>query len=79
MATSIPFSEDQSKHPSRMITPLGAAIVEAMPDRKRMAYIKARFKKKRQCPVSKLFTAEELVSFYKEEGLLVVAVPSGKE
>ncbi len=47
------------------ITPLGAAVVEAMPDRKKMSRIQSRFKKTGDCPVSELFpTKKDVIDFY---------------
>lgn len=41
------------------ITPLGAAVVEALPDQKKVARIKRAFREQRVCPASKLFTQEQ--------------------
>lgn len=56
------------------ITPLGAAIVEAMPDRKLMRRIKTRFKQKNECPSSQIFDARAVKAFYKTKGLSIMAV-----
>ena len=49
------------------ITPLGAAIVEAMPDRNKIRKIKRRFKRFNEIPVSSIFkTQEEIEAFYRE-------------
>ncbi len=53
--------------PSFKITPLGAAIVEAMPGRKLIAKIKRDFKRNGKCPVSDIFpTDKDIKNFYKE-------------
>lgn len=59
-----------------MITPLGAATVEAMPDKKLMTRIRLRFKNHQECPVSKIFSHEQLEQFYAERGATIKAVPS---
>lgn len=47
------------------ISPLGAAIVEAMPDRKKMAKIQRQFNESRKCTVSAIFkTQEEIDGYY---------------
>jgi len=51
----LPFSKDQSKEPSFQLTPLAAAIVEALPDRAKVAKIKREFKKTGKCPPSVIF------------------------
>jgi hypothetical protein len=51
----IPFGKDQSKELSFRLTPLGAAIVEALPDRAKVAKIKREFKKTGKCPPSVIF------------------------
>lgn len=57
-----------------LITPLGAAIVEAMPDRKQMRRIQTRFKKHQECPASAIFSDKEVQAFYRERGQIVEAV-----
>lgn len=48
-----------------VITPLGAAIVEAMPDRKKVAKVNKDWKQKRFCPTSAIFPTPRLVrDFY---------------
>lgn len=54
--------------PSLEMTPLGAAIVEAMPDQKRVRAIQRAFKSSGQCPASTLFSAAQVVAFYKARG-----------
>lgn len=50
-----------------MLTPLGAALVEAMPDRQEMADIKYRFRIHGICPISKIFpTVHAVQSFYEQ-------------
>jgi hypothetical protein len=50
------------------ISPLGAALVEAMPDEARKRRIKQRFKKNKECPTSAIFDKEAVESFYEELG-----------
>lgn len=50
------------------ITPLGAAIVEALPDQKAVRRIKMRFKKYRECPASMIFNPQQVMKFYKDRG-----------
>lgn len=57
-----------------VLSPLGAAIVEAMPDRKRVRTIKRRFKNQRECPASLVFNRAQVEQFYKERGQQVQAV-----
>ena len=47
-----------------IITPLGAAIVEALPDRKMVNKINRDFKRLRCCPMSELFGHAEIKAFY---------------
>lgn len=61
----------------KVITPLGAAIVEALPDRKAVRYIKRRFRERGQVPVSSLFNAEQISAFYGECDMEVKSVPRG--
>jgi hypothetical protein len=53
--------------PTLEITPLGAALVEAMPDRKKMAHVRKLFKQKK-CPDSELFSVEEVEHWYFDRG-----------
>jgi hypothetical protein len=46
------------------ITPLGAAIVEAMPDERKMDRIQRAFKRNNQCPVSAIFSADQIRKYY---------------
>lgn len=55
------------------LTPLGAAIVEAMPDRKKMKAIQKDFTEHKICPESDVFSGREVVAFYAERGEKVVA------
>lgn len=64
MKTDFSRNHDQT---SVSITPLGAAIVEAMPDRKKMGRIQHAFKESRRCPVSELFTEKEITDYYHGE------------
>lgn len=72
---AIPFSEsDQDCVAKKAITPLGAAIVEVLPDRVAANRIKRRFRQG-ICPPSALFSASEVVEFYKNCSMKVVAEP----
>lgn len=52
-----------------VLTPFGAALVEALPDRKAVAKIKQTFKRSGRCPTSAIFpTAASIEQFYKEYG-----------
>lgn len=62
-----------------ILTPLGAATAEAMPDRNVVRHINSRFKTHRECPVSEVFTAEEVEAFYRKRGLAIKAVVLGGE
>lgn len=56
-----------------ILTPLGAATVEAMPDRKLMSKIARDFKKLRICPTSKIFVTKKSVEdFYKNQRIRAV-------
>jgi len=59
------------------ITPLGAAIVEAMPDSRKMRAIQRAFKTNNVCPSSDIFTPAEVVAYYKERGQVVTSKDSG--
>jgi len=50
----IPFSKE-AKEPSFKLTPLAAAIVEALPDRAKVAKIKREFRETGRCPPSVIF------------------------
>lgn len=56
-----------NKKPHLFITPLGAAVVEALPDRKMVAKINHDFKRIKCCPVSALFDEADIQRFYKGE------------
>ena len=58
-----PTSSDQLT-----LTPLGAAIVEAMPNKRLMAGIKREFRKNGECPPSRIFSCEQVEAFYRERG-----------
>lgn len=60
-----------------VITPLGAAIVEALPDRDRVRRIKRRFREKRVCPTSAVFDADGVREFYARLGERVAGVSPG--
>jgi hypothetical protein len=72
-----PKFSDPEPHGRKLITPLGAAIVEAMPDRKLISYIKKRFKEKGKVPISSLFTANQIDAFYEGYDMRVSPVPRG--
>lgn len=57
---------DNAPTESFTISPLGAAIVEAMPDRKRVARIKRKFKATGYCPPSLIFTEDQVEKFYRD-------------
>lgn len=61
------FSERQNN--IFRVTPLGAAIVEAMPDRKAAAKIKRDFHRTGTCPTSCLFPTEESMAGFKSEAV----------
>ena len=63
-----------AKNDDCMITPLGTAIVEAMPDRKRVAQIKHDFKVHRRCPASKVYDATRVTKFYEVRGMEIKGV-----
>jgi hypothetical protein len=57
------FSKPDTK--TFTITPIGAATVEAMPDKKLVAKINRVFKKTGKCPTSEIFkTQKEINDFY---------------
>jgi hypothetical protein len=60
--------------PGFVISPLGAAIVEAMPDRRRKQAVMRAFKNKAVCPASELFSAKEVEAFYRNRGKKIRAV-----
>ena len=54
------------------LTPLGAAIVEAMPDKAKLRRIRKRFDRLRECPASVLWpTADAVQSWYADRGFAV--------
>lgn len=75
MSTRAPKFEDTIG--SLEITPLAAAVVEALPDRKKVNAIQREFKKHARCPTSALFNAGQVVAFFKSRGLSVTAIQSG--
>jgi hypothetical protein len=46
------------------ITPLGAAVVEAMPDRKMVSKINRDFKRLKCCPMSEIFDHAAILDYY---------------
>jgi hypothetical protein len=51
------------------ITPLGAAIVEAMPDQKKVQKLQRAFKSQHQCPTSAIFpTPGSVMEYYGARG-----------
>jgi hypothetical protein len=73
------FTDPITSGARKMITPLGAAIVEALPDRDLVKYIKRRFKKQGQVPISSLFTAEQITAFYEQHDTEVKVVTRGRQ
>lgn len=59
------------------ITPLGAAVVEALPDRAKVARIKRHFRESGTCPTSVIFDADAVRSFYAGRGQRVKPVNPG--
>lgn len=59
---------------THVITPLGAAIVEALPNRELKRKIQRAFEKLGECPISDIFDAESVESFYRERGQTVKAI-----
>lgn len=52
-----------------VLTPLGAALVEALPDRALVCKIKDRFRRRGTCPTSQVFpTAQAVKDFYRAKG-----------
>ena len=49
------------------VTPLGAAIVEALPNRKMVRKIERDFKRMKVCPMSDLFDHAAVTAFYRGE------------
>lgn len=70
------FSQPQETF---QITPLGAAIVEALPDRRKVRAINRRFETEHRCPVSRVFNAEQLVAYYRQLGVSVEAADAAEE
>lgn len=66
--------DEDFKFKQVQITPLGAAVVEALPDRVKVAKIKKRFRDRQEVPVSRIFTSEDIRKFYEERGEKVVVV-----
>jgi hypothetical protein len=58
------------------IAPLGAAIVEALPDQKRKRSVQNNFDKYKICPASALFTESDVVAYYAERGVEVTSCSS---
>jgi hypothetical protein len=56
------------------ITPLAAAVVEALPDQQKKRAIQRAFKKQSVCPVSAIFDASAVEAFYRERGQEIKAV-----
>jgi hypothetical protein len=49
------------------ITPLGAAIVEALPDRRKVRRIKAAFRRGKLPPASAIFNSKQVAAFYRRK------------
>ncbi len=61
------------------ITPLGAAVVEAMPDRAAVNKVKREFKQSHRCPMSEIFpTARDVEEFYAKQGQSIEAFAKAK-
>lgn len=56
-----------------ILTPLGAAIAEAIPNQKLISKIKRSFKQGK-CPISEIFNAKEIESFYRTRNQEIKAV-----
>ena len=63
---------------SWMITPLAAAMVEALPDRSAAAQVKRTFRRTGRCPTSRIFpTAASVARFYEVHPEAVATAPGG--
>lgn len=61
-----------------VLTPFGAAVVEALPDRKMVERVKATFKRTGRCPTSCIFpTAASVEQFYQEYPQAAAAARGG--
>lgn len=70
-------AQDKSDGPF-VLTPLGAAVAEALPDRKALARVKATFKRTGRCPTSCIFpTAASVERFYQEYPQAAAAARGG--
>jgi hypothetical protein len=51
------------------ITPLGAAVVDALPDQRKVKAITLAFRRQKVCPTSRCFTTpESVMEFYSSRG-----------
>jgi len=66
-------------HGMYILSPLGAAMIEALPDRGRAREIGRQFREHRRCPASNLFPADAVVEFYRALRLTIEALPAGEE
>lgn len=62
------YFRDVNRDTDLEITPLGAAIVEALPDREKVRRIKRNFREHGVCPTSAIFDADAVRAFYAERG-----------
>lgn len=61
-----------------VLTPFGAAVVEALPDRKAVARVKATFKRMGRCPTSCIFpTAASVARFCEVFPEAMATAPGG--
>ena len=58
-----------------VITPLGAAVVEALPDQKWVRQIERDFHEHKICPPSAIFSVAEVEAFY--GGAYQAGIPAG--
>jgi hypothetical protein len=58
------LQEAEMKKTTFCITPLGAAVVEAMPDKAMVEKVNRDFKKYKMCPMSELFDFDAVKAFY---------------
>jgi hypothetical protein len=64
-----------SFNPTFEITPLGAAVAEALPDQDKVKALQRRFKKKKECVTSAIFPTPKSVSdWYRKHSETVIAV-----
>lgn len=59
------------------ITPLGAAIVEALPDQRKKSRIVRAFKVRSVCPSSAIFDKSAVEQFYRDRGQQIRGIGLG--